>query len=147
MIDGAKSVNADGEHVTTPESGSAGEDALTPGASSGSGDVEHTQRLDILRRMNPEDLTPQQKAELDVAQSVRVDRHAETKDAQDSPTTHLDEAEAREPAGASKDQHDLVTERNQELLEGAKAGPEGERKVGVGQTVSSQPSRVDGAPA
>lgn len=144
MID-AKSVNADGEHVHTPESGSSGERALTPGAHSGSGDVEHAQRLDILRRMNPEDLTPDQKAELEAAEAVRGERPSETQ-SQGSPTTHLDEEVAEQPVGASKDQHDLVKERNQELLGGAEAGPEGERKVGVGQTVSSSGSQPTGAP-
>ena len=147
MPDNAKSANADGKHIHTPESGDVSDSALSPGASSGSGDVEHTQRLDILRRMSPEDLTADQKAELEAAEFVRSDRHGETRDAQDSPTTHLDEDAAHRPAGASKDQHDLVTERNQELLDGAEAGPDGERKVGVGRTVSSDPSQTSGAPA
>lgn len=144
MTDTNVSKNAEGAHVHSPETGGHPDDALKPGAHSGSGDVEHAQRVEALLAMDPADLTEEQKDELERAGQPRPGQGRIDGDEKVvAPPQHQP---VKVPAGESKQQLKDVQERNKQLLEGAEASHEGERRVGVGQSVSTEPPKTESAP-
>ena len=106
--------NAADEHVHSPESGPDPDDALKPGNTSGSGDVERAQRE---RAMKDGGSKPGATADQQPLPEGR-----RTKD-----------AEARR-----------ILERNRKLLEGAEPGPAGEEQATGNRTESSSDGRRTG---
>ena len=155
------STNAEGKHVHTPEDGGHPDDALAPGNTSGSGDVERAQRQDALRVSDPRTAErrpiPGGPSREPTANDPQPGLNsADTPAGTDAPPPSGARAHApaqdtrvrtdlgvREPEGESKDQLERIQERNRELIEDdAEPGPEGERETGVGETVRSVPSQT-----
>lgn len=101
------------------------------------------ERIAALLAQDPATLTEQELDELERAGHPRP-RQSQMPD--DPPPPAVKKLSPRAPEGASKDQLERVQKRNQELLDGAEAGPVGEREVGVGRSVSTEPPRTDSAP-
>ncbi len=106
---------------------------------------EKTQRVDLLRVADQGQLNDEQKDELERSGHPLPGQTQPLQ--QEEPPAPTDVQEPRTPSGDSRHQLEDIQRRNEEIMHGAVAGPEGERKVGVGRTVSSEPSQTSGAPA
>ena len=113
--DGA-SKNAVDKHVHTPESGSNPDDALAPGNTSGSGDVERAQR---------------QRALKETAAAA-------------APGATVDQQPVPEGKREGAEQAKRILKRNRELLEGAEASAEGEEQLSGNRTESSTDGKRTG---
>ena len=103
-----KSKNADGKHVHSPESGRDPDDALAPGNTSGSGDVERAQREQAI------------------------------KEPASAPIASVDQQPLPEGKRDAASQAKRILDRNRELLEGAEPGVEGEERIAGGHTENSE---------
>lgn len=106
---------------------------------------EKAQRVDLLLAKDQGQLNDEQKDELERAGHPLPGQTQPIQ--QEGLPQPTDVQEPRTPTGDSLRQLEDIQRRNEEIMHGAVAGHEGERKVGVGRTVSSEPSQTSGAPA
>jgi hypothetical protein len=108
------SKNAEDEHVHTPKSGGEPDDALKPGNTSGSGDVERVQR------------------------EHAIDEGGSNREAA------IEQQPLPEGRRTKDDEAQRILSRNRQLLAGAEPGPEGEEQATGNHTESSSDGRRTG---